>query len=76
MIRLVTVYHPINRKQLGNILLKMMTKDNIKKLLAALHFQQNGDVFIKSYEGVACPLKVDVRNEHFHYKEIRCNCWS
>lgn len=70
MIRLVTVYHPINRKQLGNILLKMMTKDNIKKLLAALHFQQNGDVFIKSYEGVACPLKVDVRNEHFHYKEI------
>lgn len=70
MIRLVTVYHPINRKQLGNILLKMMTKDNIKKLLAALHFQQNGDVFIKSYEGVACPLKVDVRNGHFHYKEI------
>ncbi|MDO5525530.1 MAG: N-6 DNA methylase [Prevotella sp.] len=48
----------------------MMTKDNIKKLLAALHFQQNGDVFIKSYEGVACPLKVDVRNGHFHYKEI------
>lgn len=47
-----------------------MTKDNIKKLLAALHFQQNGDVFIKSYEGVACPLKVDVRNGHFHYKEI------
>lgn len=70
MIRLVTVYHPINREQLGNILLKMMTKDNIKKLLAALHFQQNGDVFIKLYEGVACPLKVDVRNGHFHYKEI------
>lgn len=47
-----------------------MTKDNIKKLLAALHFQQNGDVFTKSYEGVAYPLKVDVRNEHFYYKEI------
>ena len=48
----------------------MITKDNIKKLLSVLHFEQDGDVFTKSYEGVDLPLKVDVRNEHFHYKEI------
>lgn len=50
--------------------IKMITKDNIKKLLSVLHFEQDGDVFTKSYEGVDLPLKVDVRNEHFHYKEI------
>lgn len=48
----------------------MITKDNIKKLLSVLRFEQDGDVFIKSYEGVSTPLKVDVRNEHFHYEEI------
>lgn len=48
----------------------MITKDNIKKALSVLHFEQDGDVFIKSYEGVSALLKVDVRNEHFHYKEI------
>lgn len=48
----------------------MITKDNIKKLLSVLGFDQDGDVFIKSYEGVGSPLKVDVRNEHFYYKEI------
>lgn len=48
----------------------MITKDNIKRLLSALHFKPDGDVFTKSYEGVGTPLKVDVRNEHFHYKEI------
>ena len=48
----------------------MITKDNIKKLLSVLHFKQDGDVFTKSYEGVNTPLKVDVRNEHFHYKDI------
>lgn len=48
----------------------MITKDNIKKLLSVLHFKQDGDVFTKSYEGVNNPLKVDVRNEHFHYKDI------
>lgn len=48
----------------------MVTKDNIKKLLSALLFKQEGDIYTKSYEGVASPLKVDVRNEHFHYKEI------
>ena len=47
----------------------MITKDNIKNLLSVLHFEQDGDVFIKSYEGASTPLKVDVRNEHFHYKE-------
>ena len=48
----------------------MITKDNIKKLLSVLHFEQEDDVFTKSYESVGLPLKVDVRNEHFHYKEI------
>lgn len=48
----------------------MITKDNIKKLLSALNFEQDGDMFTKSYEGVRSPLKVDVRNEHFYYKEI------
>lgn len=47
----------------------MITKDNIEKILPILGFEQDGDVFIKSYEGVGSPLKVDVRNEHFHYKE-------
>ena len=35
-----------------------------------LRFEQNGDMFIKSYEGVGIPLKVDVRNEHFHYSAM------
>lgn len=48
----------------------MITKDNIKKLLSALRFEQDGNVFTKSYEGVRTPLKVDVKNEHFYYKEI------
>ena len=48
----------------------MITKDNIKKLLSVLHFEQEDDVFTISYESVGLPLKVDVRNEHFHYKEI------
>lgn len=48
----------------------MITKDNIKKLLSALGFEQNGDTFIKSYESVSDSLKVDVKNEHFHYTEI------
>lgn len=47
----------------------MITKDNIEKILPILGFEQDGDVFIKSYEGVGSPLKVDVRNERFHYKE-------
>lgn len=48
----------------------MITKDNIKNLLSVLGFDQDGDVFIKSYEGVGSSLKVDVRNEYFYYKEI------
>lgn len=48
----------------------MITKDNIKKLLTILHFEQYGDIYTKSYEGVGSPLKVDVKNEHFHYDEI------
>ena len=48
----------------------MITKDNIKNLLSVLRFEQNGDMFIKSYEGVGIPLKVDVRNEHFHYSAM------
>lgn len=48
----------------------MITKDNIKKLLSALRFEQENDIFTKSYEGVELPLKVDVRKEHFHYKDI------
>ena len=48
----------------------MITKDNIKKLLSALRFEQENDIFTKFYEGVERPLKVDVRKEHFHYKDI------
>ena len=48
----------------------MITKDNIKKLLSALGFEQDGDIFTKSYEGVAPTLKVDVRDGHFYYKEF------
>ena len=48
----------------------MITKENIKKLLSALYFEQEDDVFTKSYKGVRSPLKVDVRNERFHYDEI------
>lgn len=48
----------------------MITKENIKNILSVLCFEQDGDVFIKSYEGIDFPLKVDVKNEHFHYKEI------
>ena len=48
----------------------MITKDNIKKLLSALRFEQENDIFTKSYEGVERPLKVDVRKEFFYYKEI------
>ena len=48
----------------------MITKDNIRKLLSALHFEQEDDVFTKSYKGIRPPLKIDVRNEHFHYDEI------
>ena len=48
----------------------MITKDNIKKLLSILRFEQEDEMFIKSYESVVAPLKVDVRNEHFYYKEI------
>lgn len=48
----------------------MITKDNIKKILSILCFEQEGDVFIKSYENVSAPLKVDVRNERFYYEEV------
>lgn len=48
----------------------MITKDNIKKILSILCFEQEGDVFIKSYEDVSVPLKVDVRNERFYYEEV------
>ena len=48
----------------------MITKDNIKKLLSALRFEQENDIFTKFYEGVERPLKVDVRKEFFYYKEI------
>lgn len=48
----------------------MITKDNIKRLLSILCFEQDGDVFIKSYENVSVPLKVDVRNERFYYEEV------
>ena len=48
----------------------MITKDNIKKILSILCFEQDGDVFIKSYENVSAPLKVDVRNERFYYEEV------
>lgn len=48
----------------------MITKDNIEKLLSVLHFKQDGDIYTKSYDAVASPLKVDVRNERFYYKEI------
>ena len=48
----------------------MITKDNIEKLLSLLHFEREGDVFTKSYEGVSLPLKVDLRRKHFHYNEI------
>lgn len=48
----------------------MITKDNIKKILSILCFEQDGDVFIKSYENVSVPLKVDVRNERFYYEEV------
>ena len=48
----------------------MITKDNIKKILHTLMFEQNGDVFTKSYEGVETPLRVDVVNERFYYSEI------
>lgn len=48
----------------------MITKDNIKKLLSALRFEQEDNVFTKLYEGVRTPLKVDIKNEHFYYKEF------
>ena len=48
----------------------MITKDNIKKILSIRCFEQDGDVFIKSYENVSAPLKVDVRNERFYYEEV------
>ena len=48
----------------------MITKDNIKKILSILCFEKDGDVFIKSYENVSAPLKVDVRNERFYYEEV------
>lgn len=48
----------------------MITKDNIKRLLAALNFNQDGDIYTKSYESAIYPLKVDIRNERFHYDEI------
>lgn len=48
----------------------MITKENIKKLLSALGFERDGDIFTKSYEGVAPTLKVDVRDGHFYYKEF------
>ena len=47
----------------------IITKDNIKKVLAGLCFEQDGDMYIKSYEDVASTLKVDVEKEHFCYKE-------
>lgn len=48
----------------------MITKDNIIQLLSTLHFEQDGNIFRKYYEGVDTPLVVDVKNERFHYKEI------
>lgn len=48
----------------------MITKDDIKALLAALHFERDGDIFTKTYDTAVSPLKVDVRNGHFHYDEI------
>ena len=48
----------------------MITKDNIKNILSILSFEQNGDVFTKSYEVVETPLRVDVVNERFYYSEI------
>ena len=48
----------------------MITKDNIKKLLSVLQFEQEGDIYTKSYENIKSPLKVDIRNEHFHDNEI------
>jgi len=48
----------------------MITKDNITDLLSALRFEQDGDLFMKSYEGVGAPLIVDTKNGHFRYREI------
>lgn len=48
----------------------MITKDNIKKLLYVLGFEQNGDVFTKSYEDTGSLFRVDIRNGHFYYKEL------
>ncbi|MDO4311115.1 MAG: N-6 DNA methylase [Prevotella sp.] len=48
----------------------MMTKDNIKELLSALRFEQEDNVFTKLYEGIRTPLKVDIKNEQFYYKEV------
>lgn len=47
-----------------------MTKDNIREVLSALKFKQDGNIFIKFYEGISHPMKVDVKNERFHYEEI------
>lgn len=48
----------------------MITKDNIKKLLSILKFKQEGNIYTKLYEGIRTPLKVDIKNERFHYNEI------
>lgn len=48
----------------------MITKDNIKKLLTILQFKKEGEIYTKSYENIKSPLKVDIRNGHFHYNEI------
>ncbi len=66
----LTACHHINRKQSNPFPVRMITKDNIRKLFTVLHFEQEGDIYTKSYEGSAFPLKVDVKNEHFHYDEI------
>lgn len=48
----------------------MITKENIREFLSALGFRQDGNMYLKFYEGISQPLKVDIQKEHFHYEEI------
>lgn len=47
-----------------------MTKDNIQELLQLLEFENEGNIYIKRYDNVSKPLKVDISGDgYIYYRE-------
>ncbi len=47
----------------------MITKDNLKKLLSTLTFEQNDNIFTKQFDDIGASLKVDFEKQKLIYPE-------